>query len=256
MAGNLADRVAIVTGGASGLGRATVKAFVSEGARVVIADIDRTKGQALADDLGKAAIFQSTDVSDARQIQAAVDIAVNHFGGIDVMMNNAGIPDVIGVDFFDLELDLARFEEIMSVNLFGVMVGTQIASRFMAKHGGGSIINTTSIAGIQPSGGAVTYRAAKAGVVMFSQSIALELGAFGVRVNCLAPGLITTSMTNYDPAPIRRQLQPLEREGTPEDLANAAVFLASARSAQITGVVLPVDGGTSVGRPVRRNTAE
>jgi NAD(P)-dependent dehydrogenase (short-subunit alcohol dehydrogenase family) len=139
----------------------------------------------------------------------------------------------------------------MAVNLYGVMVGTQRAARYMVEHGGGSIINTTSIAALRPGGGVMSYRVSKAGVVLFTQSMAIELGAHGVRVNCIAPGLIQTPMTTYDMEPVIRQMQPLRRKGAPVDVANAALYLASDRSAQVTGMVLPVDGGTSVGPPAR-----
>ena len=250
MAGLLDGRVAIVTGAASGLGRATAEAYVAEGAKVVIADIDDAQGEALAESLGDAAAFQHTDVTVRDQVQAAVDLAVERFGGLHVMMNNAGLPDDTFTSFFDL--DFAEFDRVMEVNLLGVLLGTQIAARHMRDHGGGSIINTTSIAGIQPSGGATLYRSAKAGVVMFSKAIALDLGQYGIRVNCIAPGLIATAMTNYDTSAIRAKLQPLEREGQPEDVAQTAIYLASDMSAQVTGLVVNVDGGTSVGPPVRR----
>jgi NAD(P)-dependent dehydrogenase (short-subunit alcohol dehydrogenase family) len=139
----------------------------------------------------------------------------------------------------------------MAVNLYGVMVGSQRAARHMVAHGGGSILNTTSIAALRPGGGVMSYRASKAGVVVFSRSLAIELGPHGVRVNCIAPGLIPTAMTTYDMEGVIRAMQPLTRRGTPDDVANAALFLASERSAQVTGMVLPVDGGTSVGSPAR-----
>jgi NAD(P)-dependent dehydrogenase (short-subunit alcohol dehydrogenase family) len=247
MGQELAGKVAIVTGGASGIGRATVQLFVREGARVVIADVDAERGEALAEELGEAAVFKRTDVARADQVQELVDHAVAHFGGLDVMCNNAGISGSTGVRFLDD--DLADFERVMAVNLFGVMVGSQRAARHMAAHGGGSIINTTSIAALRPGGGVMTYRASKAGVILVSQSLALDLGPQGIRVNCIAPGLIQTAMTHYDMAPVMRRMQPLQRKGTPEDVANAALFLASERSAQVTGIVLSVDGGTSVGAP-------
>ncbi len=245
----LAGKVAIVTGGASGLGRATAELFVQEGARVVIADVDSEQGQKVASALGEAAVFARTDVSDAQQVQAAVDLAVARFGGLHVMFNNAGIGGTMHPSFLDD--DLEDFDRIMAVNLRGVMVGTQRAARHMAKHGGGSIINTTSIAALKPGGGVMSYRASKAAVILFSRSVAIELGAFGVRVNCIAPGLIPTAITSYDMTAVRRQIQPLERPGAPGDVANAALYLASERSAQVTGMVLPVDGGTSVGAPAR-----
>lgn len=251
MADELSGKVAIVTGGASGLGRATAELFVAEGARVVVADVNADQGQAVARELGEAAVFKRTDVADADEVQELVDLAVERFGGLHVMFNNAGTGSNIG-SF--LEDDLDDFQRVISVNLFGVMVGSQRAARHMAKHGGGSIINTTSIAALRPGGGVMSYRASKGGVIVFSQSLAIELGPYGIRVNCIAPGLIPTAITNYDMTTVRSRMQPLDRAGTPADVANAALYLASERSAQVTGVVLPVDGGASVGAPGRPRT--
>jgi NAD(P)-dependent dehydrogenase (short-subunit alcohol dehydrogenase family) len=248
MARELSGKVAIVTGGAGGIGRATALLFVQAGARVVIADVDAERGEEVAAKLGEAAVFQRTDVSRADEVQALVDRAVAHFGGLHVMFNNAGVS---GAHARFLDDDFADFERVMAVNLFGVMVGSQRAARHMIGHGGGSIINTTSIAALMPGGGVMTYRASKAGVIAFSQSIAIDLGPHGVRVNCIAPGLIPTGITNYDMEPIIRRMQPLRRRGVPADVANAALYLASDGSAQVTGTVLPVDGGTSVGPPAR-----
>jgi NAD(P)-dependent dehydrogenase (short-subunit alcohol dehydrogenase family) len=247
MGDELSGKIAIVTGGASGIGRATVELFVEEGARVVIADVDSEGGEDVAAKLGDAAAFKRTDVAEADEVQELVDFAVAQFGGLHVMFNNAGISDGTFGRFLDD--DLKAFERVMAVNLFGVMVGSQRAARHMANAGGGSIINTTSIAALKPGGGVMTYRASKAGVIQFSKSIAIDLGQYGIRVNCIAPGLIPTGMTSYDMAPVIRQLQPLQRKGMPVDVANAALYLASERSAQVTGMVLPVDGGTSVGAP-------
>jgi len=247
MSEELAGRIAIVTGGASGIGRATAELFVEEGARVVVADVDVERGEEVAARLGEAAAFKATDVADVDAVQALVDFAVARFGGLHVMFNNAGISGGVHGPFLDD--DLSDFERVIAVNLFGVMVGSQRAARHMAKHGGGSIINTTSIAALRPGGGVMSYRVSKAGVVLFSKSIAIDLGRHGIRVNCIAPGLIPTGMTNYDMEPVIRQMQPLQRKGTPVDVANAALYLASDRSAQVTGMVLPVDGGTSVGSP-------
>jgi NAD(P)-dependent dehydrogenase (short-subunit alcohol dehydrogenase family) len=249
MGRELSGRIAVVTGGASGIGRATAELFVAEGARVVIADVDAEGGEALAERLGDAAVFRRTDVSEADDVQAAVDLAVDHFGGLHVMFNNAGIPGARHGRFLDD--DLGDFQRVVAVNLLGVMLGTQRAARHMVEHGGGSIINTTSIAALRPGPGVMSYRVSKAGVVLFTRSMAIELGGQGVRVNCIAPGLIPTAITNYDMEPVIKVMQPLARRGMPEDVANAALYLASERSAQVTGMVLPVDGGTSVGPPPR-----
>jgi NAD(P)-dependent dehydrogenase (short-subunit alcohol dehydrogenase family) len=246
MGQELSGRVAIVTGGASGLGRATVARFVEEGAEVVIADVDAARGEELATQLGAAAAFKRTDVSHADEVQDLVDFAVARFGGLHVMFNNAGIAESIGRFLDD---SLADFSRIMAVNLFGVMVGCQRAARYMAKNGGGSIINNSSIGGISAGPGVMTYRASKAAVTHFSKSIAIELAPHDIRVNCIAPGHIATEMTPYDMAAVVRRTQPLQRHGSPRDVANAVLYLASEQSAQVTGIVLPVDGGTTAGTP-------
>lgn len=241
----LADRVAIITGGASGLGRASVELFVAQGAKVVIADVNAEQGEALAASLGPSAVFRQTDVAQADEVNALVDFAIDHFGGLHVMFNNAGISGAVHNRFLDD--DLADFDRVIGVNLYGVMIGSQCAARHMARHGGGSIINTTSIAGLKPGLPLISYRAAKAGVIHFTKSIATDLGEYGIRVNCIAPGHIPAAQTFYDMSEMIRKVQPLRRQGKPEDVANAALYLASDMSAQITGMVLPVDGGSNLG---------
>jgi NAD(P)-dependent dehydrogenase (short-subunit alcohol dehydrogenase family) len=241
----LAGQVAIITGGASGIGRATVELFVEHGARVVIADVNTEQGKLLADTLGVSTVFKQTDVANRGQVQELVDFTVEHFGGLHVMFNNAGISGAVHNRF--LEDDLMDFERVIAVNLFGVMIGTQCAARYMASHGGGSIINTTSIAGLKPGLPLISYRAAKAGVIHATKSIATDLGEYGIRVNCIAPGHIPAGQTFYDMSEMIRRVQPLRRQGTTRDVANAALYLASELSAQVTGMVLPVDGGSNLG---------
>jgi NAD(P)-dependent dehydrogenase (short-subunit alcohol dehydrogenase family) len=263
MAAELSGKVAIVTGGASGLGRAAVELFLEEGARVVIADLDTVRGEDLARTLGSGAAFKRTDIADANDVQALVDFAVNRLGGLHVMFNNAGISGATHPRFLDDPLN--DFQRMMDVNLLGVMLGTQRAARHMAANGGGSIINNSSMAAIKAGFGVMTYRAAKAAVVHFTKSVAIDLAEYGVRVNCIAPGHIRTEMTAYSTpgmtsdviervkkavASVTDSSRPLKRHGTPEDVAQAALYLASERSAQITGVVLPVDGGASAGDSV------
>jgi NAD(P)-dependent dehydrogenase (short-subunit alcohol dehydrogenase family) len=248
MGQELAGKVAIVTGAAGALGRATVEIFVEEGAEVVIADVNAERGEALAAQLGPAAAFKETDVADADAVQALVDFTVERYGGLHVMCNNAGIPSSRR-RFLDDRLD--DFGRVMGVNLFGVMVGSQRAARHMAEHGGGSIINTTSIGGINAGAGLMSYRASKAAVIHFTRSIAIDLAEHGIRANCIAPAHIPTEINaSYDQTRIIQLMQPLQRQGSPVDVANAALFLAGERSAQITGIVLPVDGGTTTGPPV------
>jgi NAD(P)-dependent dehydrogenase (short-subunit alcohol dehydrogenase family) len=245
----LEGEVAIVTGGASGLGRAMVELFVEEGANVVIADVDREGGEAFAEQLGAACLFKQTDVADVDQIQAAVDLAVGQFGGLHIMCNNAGI----GGSFQRfLDDDFDDFDRVMRVNIFGVMVGTQRAARHMKSNGGGVIVNTTSIGGINAGAGVMAYRATKAAVVHLTRSTAVELAQYGIRVNCIAPAHIPTAINAaLDQSLIVRAMQPLQRVGTPRDVAEAALYLASDRAAQVTGIVLPVDGGTTAGAPPR-----
>jgi NAD(P)-dependent dehydrogenase (short-subunit alcohol dehydrogenase family) len=249
MGQELTGKVAIVTGGAAGLGRAAVELFVEEGARVVIADVDAERGKALATELGAAVAFQPTDVADADDIQQAVDFAVAELGGLHVMVNNAGIG---GSHKRFLDDDFEDFERTMAVNIFGVMVGCQRAARHMAEHGGGVITNITSIGGINAGPGVMAYRASKAAVIHLSRSIAIELARRGIRVNCIAPAHIPTAINEtFDQEAIVRAMQPLQRFGSPRDVAEAVLYLSSDRAAQITGIVLPVDGGTTAGAPPR-----
>jgi NAD(P)-dependent dehydrogenase (short-subunit alcohol dehydrogenase family) len=245
----LAGKVAIVTGGASGLGRGMVELFVEEGASVAIADVDRDAGEALAAQLGAAAVFVSTDVSEADQIQGAVDLAVGEFGGLHIMCNNAGV----GGSFKPfLDDDFADFDRVMKVNIYGVLVGTQRAARHMKENGGGAIVNTTSIGGINAGAGVMAYRATKAAVIHVTRSTAVDLARHNIRVNCIAPAHIPTAINAaLDQSLIVRAMQPLQRVGSPRDVAEAALYLASDRAAQITGIVLPVDGGTTAGPPPR-----
>lgn len=265
MGNELTGKVAIVTGGASGIGRGIAERFLAEDARVVIADVDRERGEGLAATLGAGAVFRSTDVSDPDQVGALVDAAVQTFGGLDIMVNNAGISGTMHRRFLDD--DLADFATIMAVNVLGVMAGTRDAARHMARHGGGSVINLTSIGGIQAGGGVMTYRASKAAVIAFTKSSAIELAYYDIRVNAIAPGniptpLLATSASGMDAealaryeAGIRETMRadrPLQREGTAEDIAEAALYFAGERSRYVTGTVLPVDGGTVAGKVIRR----
>lgn len=263
MAHELSGKVAIVTGGASGIGRASAELFVKEGAKVVVADVDTAGGETLVAQLGENALFKRTDVSSKDEVQALVDFAVERFGGLHVMFNNAGISGAQYPRFIDDKLE--DFQKVVGINLFGVMAGCQSAGRHMAQHGGGVILNNASIAGVLPGQALMTYRATKAAVIMLSKSIAIDFAEYNIRVNCLAPGHIRTPLTSFAPPGISAEVaervkravgaafdvnQPLKRTGRPEDVAQVALFLASERSAQVTGVVLPVDGGITAGDPV------
>jgi NAD(P)-dependent dehydrogenase (short-subunit alcohol dehydrogenase family) len=256
MTASLAGKVAIVTGGASGLGHGIVQGFVDAGAEVIVADLNDRDGQQLADKCGSRARFQHVDVAIAEDVHALVHAAVDHFGRLDVMVNNAGISSKMHKSF--LHDDLADFSKVMSVNLLGVMLGTREAARYMAANDGGSIINVASIGGLQAGGGVMTYRASKAAVIHFTKSVATELAPLGVSVNCIAPGgiptpILASSLHGLSAETVQKIVEktrtkmradrPLPRDGTPEDVAEAALYYAACTSA--TGTVLTVDGGTS-----------
>jgi NAD(P)-dependent dehydrogenase (short-subunit alcohol dehydrogenase family) len=263
MAGELAGKVAVVTGGSSGIGLGTAERFVAEGARVVLADVDEERGAEIAKSLGADAAFKQTDVADMAQIAELVAFAVTTFGGLHVMFNNAGIggaryPSLLDDDFAD-------FHRVMGVNLLGVMAGTREAARHMSTSGGGSIINISSVGGIQPGPSQWAYHTSKAGIVIFTKSAAIDLGRFGIRVNCIAPGNIETpileqTMVSHLPEAERAEAmrkirdviisrQPLQQQGKTDDIAQAALYFGSDRSSYVTGTVLPVDGGLVAGNP-------
>ncbi|MET7768471.1 SDR family oxidoreductase [Nocardia sp. NPDC005366] len=265
MANELSGKVAIITGGSSGIGRAIVERYHAEGARVVIADTNRERGAELADHCGTGAIFQYADVGDPEQVAGLVSFALDAFGDLNIMVNNAAISGTLYKSI--LLDDLTDFSRVMSVNVLGVMAGTQFAARYMAENGGGSIVNMSSIGGIQAGGGVMTYRASKAAVIQYTKSAAIELAQYDIRVNCIAPGNIPTTLLASSAAgmsPERaerfakvvrenmRADRPLDREGTPEDVAEAALYFGSERSRYLTGTVLPIDGGTVAGKPIKR----
>jgi len=263
MTDELAGKVAVVTGGSSGIGRGVAERFVAEGARVVVADVDEERGEAVAGELGPDARFKQTDVADAAQIRALVAFAVDTFGGLHVMFNNAGISGARHPRLLDD--DLADFHRVMEVNLLGVMQGTREAARHMATNGGGSIINISSIGGIQAAPGLWTYHTSKAGVIMFTKCAAVDIGEYGIRVNCIAPGNIETpilgsvmaaNMPEDEKAELMTRIrefilsrQAIKRQGHTDDIAEAALYFASDRSSYVTGTLLPVDGGMVAGNP-------
>jgi NAD(P)-dependent dehydrogenase (short-subunit alcohol dehydrogenase family) len=262
MSGDLSGKVAIVTGGASGIGKASVELFVSEGAKVVIADIQLEAGEKLAAALGENVAFHHTDVTREAAVEALVDFAVERFGGLDVMFNNAGGGGIVDVPFVDR--DFSQYEKVMALNLLGPMLGMKHAARHMMKRGGGSIINTCSTAGIFPGIGIPFYRAAKAGLLQVSKSLALELSPQGIRVNCITPGPVSTDTFATKlgiGAEKARQIDRLILDGLlgmqalkqpihPADIAQGALYLASERSSRVTGHNLVISAGNGLGDPV------
>jgi NAD(P)-dependent dehydrogenase (short-subunit alcohol dehydrogenase family) len=263
MTNELDGKVAIVTGGASGIGQGVAERFVAEGARVVLADVNADQGQAVAAELGSDARFKQTDVSDQEQVRALVAFAVERFGGLHVMFNNAGISGARHPRLLDD--DLSDFHTVLGINLLGVMAGTREAARHMATNGGGSIVNVSSIGGIQPAPGMWNYHVSKVGVIFFTQCAAVDLGEHGIRVNCIAPGNIETpilgnvmaaGLPEDEKAELMKRIreflqtrQAIKRQGTTNDIAEAALYFASDRSSYVTGTLLPVDGGMVAGAP-------
>jgi len=250
---SLTGKVAIITGGASGMGRASAILFAEAGAHVVVADLNVTGGEeiaSLATAAGTRAVFQRTDVSQEADVEALVQRALSEFGRLDVMFNNAGIGGAVG----PLEgISVEDWDRTQAVCLRGVFLGIKHAVAPMRAVGGGSIISTASIAGIDGYPNLHAYSAAKAGVVNLTRSAALEFGRDRIRVNCIAPGGISTPIV-YGLADnkaavesLLAQGQPIPRAGQPDDIANAALFLASDAATFITGHTLVVDGGATGG---------
>jgi NAD(P)-dependent dehydrogenase (short-subunit alcohol dehydrogenase family) len=254
MSERLAGQVAVVTGAASGIGTAIAERFVGEGARCVLVDIQDDAGHEVAGRLGDAATYVHGDVSVEDDVAAAVAAAVERFGRLDCMVNNAGILGAIGPI---AEIDGASWRRTVAVLLDSVFYGIKHGARAMiGRAGGGAIINIASTAGVRAGLGPHVYTAAKHGVVGLSQSVAPELGRHGIRVNAIAPGGTVTSLTAYvttgDATDLDEATRQVGRSATigrpamPVDIANAAVFLASAEAGYISGVVLVVDAASEV----------
>ena len=257
MAGRLEGKVALVTGAASGIGRGTVELFVREGARVVAADVQDDKGARIEEELGKAVRYVRCDVYDEAQIKNAIDIAVKSFGKLDCLFNNAGTGGPLeNVDTVTAE----GFDAVMHLHLRAALFGIKHALPAM-KANGGSIISTASIAGLQHGFGPLLYSIAKASIVHMTKVAAGQLAPFNIRINCICPGLIATPIfakgiglatqvadqTVSAIATAAKNSQPIAKAGLPEDIAEAALYLASDGSKFVTGQALVVDGGITIG---------
>ena len=244
----LDGRLAIITGGASGIGKAVCERFAADGARVAIADLNEEKGLALAKSLGSRAAFIKTDMSNEADI-AALSLAASALGPVDILVNNAGI--VHAADFLDLRVE--DFDRVLSVNLRGAFLLGQAAARLMVervKAGGpaGTIINMSSVNAVFAIANQVPYSVSKGGINQLTKVMALSLAPYGIRVNAIGPGSIMTEMlasVNSDPAAKSRILSrtPLGRIGDPSEIASVAAFLASDDASYITGQTIYADGG-------------
>jgi 3-oxoacyl-[acyl-carrier protein] reductase len=251
----LDGKVALVTGGAAGIGRATARRFAEEGAMLVICDVDEEQGQATVEALGPSHSFYQVDVSDRNAVQEWVDDVAAKHGRIDVLINNAGIladATLVKVKDGQLVKQMAEgdFDRVIAVNLKGVFNCTQAVAPYMIRQGSGVILNASSVVGLDGNFGQTNYVATKAGVIGMSKVWARELGRYGIRVNALAPGLIATEILSSMPDKVldgMKQRIPLGRLGKPEEVANAYLFLASDEASFISGAVLRVDGAFVVG---------
>lgn len=257
-AARFAGKVALVTGAASGIGLATVEAFAAEGARVLAADVQDEKGAALAARFPDQVIYRRCDVTDESAIKATVEAAVEAFGALDILFNNAGNGGAMaGI----ADIAIADWKHTLDLLLTSVVAGTRYATPHLIARGGGAIINTASIAGTQAGWGPLAYSTAKGAVIHFTRCAAAELSAHKIRINAICPGLIATSIFGASLGLPREQAdqmaamvaavggpaQPLGRPGKPEDIAAMVLHLASEAGGFITGTHLVVDGGITIG---------
>lgn len=238
-------KVAIVTGGASGIGAAFVRRVHSEGAAVMIADLDVSGGEALAAELGGNAVFRQVDVSDAAAVEAMVEACVAQFGGLDILYNNAGI----GCFGLTPDLPLEQWHRVIAVNLDAVFFGCRAAIPHMRRRGGGAIVNTASASGMAADFGFTAYNAAKAAVINYTRCLAIDHAVDGIRANAVCPGPVETPiLMNGVDAILGLKAEwegvvPAKRFARPEEIAAVAAFLVSDDASYVTGVSVPVDGG-------------
>ncbi|HTR60581.1 MAG TPA: SDR family oxidoreductase [Candidatus Binataceae bacterium] len=245
--GRIANKIAIVTGGGSGIGKATAELFAKEGARVTIGDLPRSHGEEVAKAIG--ATFVATDVSDPKAIEKLVRGTTDKHGRLDIMFNNAGI----GIVSPFLDTTHETYSKTIGIDLDGVYWGVKAAGQVMVAQKSGAIVNTASVAGIRGSMGLSAYNAAKHGVVGITRAAALEFAHAGVRVNCICPGIIDTPLVavafgaTEEIRETMHRFHPLGRMGKPEEIAKCVLFLASDDASFVTGHALVVDGGVSAG---------
>lgn len=264
--GRLDGKVAVITGAASGIGRGTVDLFVKEGAKVIAADIQDDKGARLEEQHGKALRYIRCDVTQEADIETAAKLAVSAFGRLDCFYSNAGTATMGETA---LGMTAEAFDAVMHLHLRAAMFSVKHAAPIMQRQGGGSIISTASIAGLQNGYGPYLYSVAKASIIHMTKLAAAELGPLNIRVNCICPGFIATPIfaravgmatqvadqTVEGIAAVAKMAQPIPKAGMPEDIAEAALFLASDGSKFVNGIALTVDGGITVGRTGAQQTS-
>ncbi|RPJ74828.1 MAG: 3-oxoacyl-[acyl-carrier-protein] reductase [Desulfobacteraceae bacterium] len=236
------DKVVMVTGGAAGIGRVTAEAFAREGARLAICDVNPEAGEAAARALGPAASFEQVDVASEEAVAAWAERVVARYSRIDVLVNNAGITR----DALLLRLKASDWDVVMAINLKGAFLCTKAVVRHMAQQRAGRIVNVASVVGVAVKISQANYVASKAGLIGFTKTVAREFAGRGITVNAVAPGFIETQMTAVLSDKIKQAFLaqiPLGRAGTPQDVADAILFLASDQAAYLTGQVLHVSGG-------------
>ena len=238
----LQDKVAVITGGASGIGAATARLFVQEGAKVVLVDLNEEKGKAFEAELkaqNAEALFVKANITSEEEVQNIFKETIAAFGKVDVVFNNAGIGRVTPTE----NLEYAEWRNTVNVDLDGVFLVAREAIREMLKSGGGTIVNTASMYGWVGSPGSAAYNAAKGGVINLTRSLALEYATRNIRVNALAPGFIDTPIIPEESKEVLKTMTPMQRLGQAEEMAKAVLFMASDDSSFMTGNVLTVDGG-------------
>ncbi|MCP5469822.1 MAG: 3-oxoacyl-ACP reductase FabG [Chlamydiales bacterium] len=241
----LKDKVAIVTGGTRGIGLAIAKRFIEEGAKVALFGVNPERGEQAAKDLGSNACFYAVDVSDSKSVETGIQRVNDELGHVDILVNNAGITR----DGLLMKMKDEDWGAVIDTNLKSVYHTCKSVIRPMMKARQGKIINITSVVGITGNAGQTNYSASKAGMIGFTKSLAKELAARGITVNCVAPGFIATDMTDMLNDKQREGILgmvPMARLGDPADIANAVIFLASQESNYITGQVISVDGGMAM----------
>jgi 3-oxoacyl-[acyl-carrier protein] reductase len=251
----LNQKIALITGGASGIGKATVKRFAEEGAKVAFCDVSEEQGLALLNEIGTEHDFQKVDVTDRKAVQDWVDSVAKKYDRVDILVNNAGILRdgvLVKVKNGELLKQMAEdaFDSVVAVNLKGVFNCTQAVAPYMINQAGGVILNASSVVGLDGNFGQTNYIATKAGVVGMTKVWARELGGKNIRVNAIAPGMVLTEMLLSMPEDALESLKkkpPLKRMGKPEEVASLYLFLASDEASYISGEVIRIDGGLVIG---------